>query len=99
MDNTGKNYLGDFECPFCGNTFTTTINNVTTGHTTSCGCYRSKGEKLVKEILNELNIVYKTEKTFKDCINPKTEHVLRFDFYLPDYNCCIEYDGKQHQLG
>lgn len=21
---------------------------------------------------------------------------LRFDFYLPDYNCCIEYDGRQH---
>ena len=21
---------------------------------------------------------------------------LPFDFYLPDYNLCIEYDGKQH---
>jgi hypothetical protein len=21
---------------------------------------------------------------------------LTFDFYLPEYNCCIEYDGKQH---
>ncbi len=21
---------------------------------------------------------------------------LRFDFYLPNYNCCIEYDGEQH---
>lgn len=21
---------------------------------------------------------------------------MKFDFYLPDYNVCIEYDGKQH---
>lgn len=21
---------------------------------------------------------------------------LPFDFYLPKYNCCIEYDGQQH---
>lgn len=21
---------------------------------------------------------------------------MRFDFYLPDYNCCIEYDGISH---
>ena len=30
---------------------------------------------------------------FKDCIY---QAQLRFDFYLPDYNCCIEYDGIQH---
>ena len=22
--------------------------------------------------------------------------MLRFDFYLPTYNLCIEYDGEQH---
>jgi len=21
---------------------------------------------------------------------------LKFDFYLPKFNCCIEYDGEQH---
>lgn len=25
-----------------------------------------------------------------------TKEYLPFDFYLPDYNCCIEYDGEQH---
>lgn len=29
----------------------------------------------------------------KDCVY---ESKLRFDFYLPDYNYCIEFDGKQH---
>lgn len=36
------------------------------------------------------------QHTFQDCKNPKTNAILRFDFYLPDYNCCIEYDGIQH---
>lgn len=38
-------------------------------------------------------IKYKQQKTFKEC---KNVQVLQFDFYLPDYNCCIEYDGIQH---
>ena len=33
---------------------------------------------------------------FFGCINPKTNGRLRFDFYLPDYNLCIEFDGEQH---
>ena len=32
-------------------------------------------------------------KKFKDCINKKE---LPFDFYLTEYNICIEYDGEQH---
>lgn len=57
---------------------------------------KSKGEQLLCEILDELNVIYVQQYTFKKCINPKTKHKLRFDFYLPDYNCCIEYDGQQH---
>lgn len=63
----------------------------------SCGCKNfSKGELKIKNILQKLNISFKQEYKFKDCINPKTKYPLRFDFYLPDYNCCIEYDGEQH---
>lgn len=53
----------------------------------------SSGELLVKEALEHLNIKYMMEYTFENCryINP-----LPFDFYLPEYNLCIEYDGKQH---
>lgn len=31
-----------------------------------------------------------------ECRNPETNHLLRFDFYFPDYNLCLEYNGKQH---
>jgi hypothetical protein len=56
-------------------------------------CKVSKGEFLIEKFLltNELN--YYTQFSFSDCrsINP-----LKFDFYLPDFNICIEFDGRQH---
>ena len=39
------------------------------------------------------NINYIREKRFKDCKNIKP---LPFDFYLPEKNICIEYDGEHH---
>ena len=68
------------------------------GRTKSCGCtvFNSNGELIVKEILQKNNINFIQQKQFDNCINPKTGRKLKFDFYLPDYNCCIEYDGIQH---
>ena len=63
----------------------------------SCGCTNnSLGESKIKDILQNMSIIFNQQKTFQNCINPKTNKLLRFDFYLPDYNCCIEYDGEQH---
>ena len=59
-------------------------------------CVESKGEKKIRVLLNNLNIKFESQKKFSNCINPKTNRKLSFDFYLPDYNTCIEYDGRQH---
>jgi very-short-patch-repair endonuclease len=56
-------------------------------------CKESKGELLVSNILTELNIKFDRQKSFT---NLKYKYLLYFDFYLPDYNICIEYDGEQH---
>lgn len=81
----------------CGNISYVTTRNLTGGNTKSCGhCVTSKGELKIQEILDKLNIKYFQEYSFNECINPKTNYKLRFDFYLPEYNCCIEYDGIQH---
>ena len=78
----------------CGNEHIVDGASLTTMHSLSCGCStRSNGELLVSEILKELNISYKQEFKFDDCRNKRR---LPFDFYLPDYNICIEYQGKQH---
>ena len=65
-------------------------------HKRSCGCLQiSKGHLLIKQILTQLNIDFVEEYHFDNC-NSNSNHWLYFDFYLPNYNTCIEYDGEQH---
>ena len=66
------------------------------GHTQSCGCVKSKGERKIALCLQNLNIRFCKQYTFECCINPNTNRKLPFDFYLPEHHCCIEYDGEQH---
>lgn len=80
----------------CGNVCYYPLDRLTIGEAVSCGCVHSKGEQKIAQILLDAEIVFDREYCFLDCKNPKTGAKLRFDFYLPDYNCCIEYDGKQH---
>jgi hypothetical protein len=59
-------------------------------------CRISKGEDEIEKYLIKNNIIYIREYKFKNCINPKTNKHLPFDFYLPDNNIVIEYHGEQH---
>lgn len=55
-----------------------------------------KEKKKISQILEQIDFSFEREYKFNDCINPLTGAMLRFDFYLFDYNLCIEYDGIQH---
>ena len=52
-----------------------------------------KGEEAISIFLEKNNIPYSRQYKFEDC---KIKRCLKFDFYLPTYNMCIEYDGIQH---
>ena len=80
----------------CGNDIIVTYGHLINGDTKSCGCIKSQGEEKIKNILSQNNIIYESQKTFEDCRFPDTNMLARFDFYLPNYNILIEYDGKQH---
>ena len=54
-------------------------------------CSSSKGEKSISNLLNELNIKFEREKE----VNIDNNKYF-FDFYLPELNIIIEYDGIQH---
>lgn len=58
-------------------------------------CKNSIGETKIRVFLEKNKIEFEQYKTFDSCINKR---FLRFDFYLPKFNICIEYDGKQHFL-
>lgn len=56
-------------------------------------CKSSKGEKIIEEYLKDNFIAYKPQFKFKNC---RYKRRLPFDFYLPELNAVIEYDGIQH---
>jgi len=56
-------------------------------------CSNSKGEIIVSNILKKYNINNIRQHSFEDC---KNKNPLKFDFYLSDINCIIEFDGEQH---
>ena len=58
-----------------------------------CGLKKTKNEKIIEEYLKSKNIKYEPQKKFEDL---KYITYLHFDFYLPEYNMSIEYDGEQH---
>ncbi len=59
-------------------------------------CCSSKGEEHIAKLLRECDIQYKRQKRFSTCRNVKT---LPFDFYLPEFDILIEYQGQQHYTG
>jgi very-short-patch-repair endonuclease len=56
-------------------------------------CKESKGERTIRDFLIHHNIKFIHQYTFIDCVDKAR---LPFDFYLPEHNICIEFDGIQH---
>lgn len=56
-------------------------------------CKESRGEFEIRRVLNKNNIEFIKEYKFEDC---KFKASLPFDFYLPNLNICIEFDGEYH---
>lgn len=80
----------------CGNIYTTSLSSYVHYNVTKCPkCSQkeSKSETRIKDFLDKNKIFFEQEKSFKDC---RDIHALPFDFYLPDFNSCIEFNGKQH---
>lgn len=76
----------------CGNTFEISTRLLITRG--KCPyCKSSKGETIVRGILERADIKYIEQFKEHDCKHIKT---LSFDFYLPEHNTIIEYQGQQH---
>jgi len=56
-------------------------------------CRFTKGEKSISIWLERNNLNFIPQYKFDNC---KYKRRLPFDFYLPDYNLCIEYDSILH---
>ncbi len=59
-------------------------------------CKSSKGEYEIRRILDKYKINYEVQKWYDGLVSDNNKH-LSYDFYLPDYNLLIEYQGQQHE--
>ena len=81
-----------FQCNKCNHRFKMNPNSFLNGN--RCPrCSISKGEESIEKWLKTNNIDFYSQYKFSDCKNKRS---LPFDFYLMDFDCCIEFDGKQH---
>jgi predicted Zn-ribbon and HTH transcriptional regulator len=79
-------------CNRCGYTWDTNPGPLAVGH--GCPkCSSSRGEAMIARILNKYHIAYEYPKKFE---NLRAKRLLHYDFYLPEYNVLIEYQGGQH---
>ena len=84
-----------FKCRVCGHTWSSTPDSILNCNTGCPMCSQSHGERDIAYWLKSNCIDFVPQYKFNDCrdIEP-----LPFDFYLPTYNMCIEYDGEQHYV-
>jgi len=82
-------------CPLHGDFFQEANNHLRGQDCPKCIAEQkdSKGVREIEAFLVKNNIKYKREQKFKKC---KNKRELPFDFYLPEKNLLIEYDGSQH---
>lgn len=79
-------------CKKCGNEWCAKPIHTMRGH--GCAvCNESHGERGISVWLDHNGIEYTPQYRFDDC---RDKYPLPFDFYLPQRNICIEYQGRQH---
>lgn len=86
----------------CGNITEASSNMLKEGTKTSCGCQISKGENIIKHILDKHSIIYNQEVVLQELLAECGQR-LRFDFVIYDetgnIQRIIEFDGRQHFYG
>jgi predicted transcriptional regulator len=89
---SGSGSKAQFTCPDCGDVDEKNIKNVVTnGHKClKCSDGFSIPEKFMICLLSQLQLAFKTQKTFNWSIQK------RYDFYIPSLNLIIETHGEQH---
>lgn len=93
----GNKYKLHFKCKICNREFDMSYNNIMNG--SGCPhCKKSKGEKIIENILINKNIKYISQKSFKDCYGEYKNAKFKFDFEIDinSRNILLEYDGVQH---
>lgn len=78
----------------CSNEYYVSPNNFLRGRRCPF-CSESKGEIIINQWLKRQGVIFETQKEFNGLIGLKGGN-LSYDFYLPNQNILIEYQGEFH---
>lgn len=84
-----------FKCNLCGEKWYRTPDSVIYKERGCPICNMSKGERKIYNCLQEMNIPFAYQKSFND-LKGVGNGLLSYDFYLPNNNVLIEYQGNFH---
>ena len=85
------------KCLLCNNEWSALPDNLLSKDSGCSICsVKSKGEKIICDLLNQYNISFIPQMTFSN-LRGHNNGLLSYDFYLPEYNKLIEFQGKQHE--
>lgn len=97
------NYLGNnikvsIICPVHGVFYQTPNSHLRGQGCNCCSSSMSKAERIISNFLLKKQIFFIREKTFSDLEGnvPGSRSKPRYDFFIPQYNLLIEYDGVHH---
>lgn len=95
--NSNARHYSICQCD-CGNIVRVKDNSLRSGNTGSCGkCSYSKGEYVIKTLLDQNNIMYNHDILFNELLQ-ETGRRLRFDFIIYNMdgtiNRFVEFDGN-----
>lgn len=80
----------------CGNIKWVNYIDLVYGSVLSCGCMtQSAGEYIIENYLKQSDILFEKQKKFSE-LTGVNGGLLSYDFYLPNHNILIEFQGKQH---
>lgn len=85
-----------WKCLYCGESWNTKISTRTNTNSVGCSiCNASKGERLIRDYLMKNNITYKDQIGYDGLVGLGGGN-LSYDFYLPEHNMLIEFQGQFH---
>lgn len=96
LEYKGNNTKVDIKCEKCSNIFQSVPVSLWRQRLRGCPyCEKTKslGECRIERYLRLNKIQFRTQERFLQC---KDKLCLPFDFYLPQLNTCIEFQGEQH---
>lgn len=94
LEYNGMKSPAKFRCLVCDYEWTSNPKSMITNGKLCPNCQKYfKGEYIISQLLDDWGIFFLQQYRFSDCRDKKP---LPFDFYLPKYNMCIEFDGEQH---